>query len=107
MPIRVIPEFQLYKEKQPAQTVDEAMPLLEIFEPHALRAALAKALPGAASRPITAMYADGDDGRTLCARVCFSDVGFVAGDSDLQSTLSVASGAARVDSRAAAIRRAG
>ena len=44
--------------------------LLPLFEAHALRCAIARALPGSSQRPV-AMYVEGDDGADLVVRLCY------------------------------------
>ena len=46
------------------------VPVLECLDASALRVALAVALPHGQRRPISAIYVDGDDGCTLCVRLC-------------------------------------
>ena len=67
-------ELRLEATLQPS---GERVPLLEVLDPLTLRTAISNALPPEMRRPISAMYVDGDDGCTLCVRLCFSDVGFV------------------------------
>ena len=76
----------------------ERLPLLDVVAPHALRGAIAAALPSGQRRPICAMYVDGADGCTLSVRLCLSDVGFVhtlrdavlSGDFDTECTRQLA-----------------
>ena len=49
--------------------------LLEVFDAHALRGAIARALPGGGLQRPVALFADGPDG--LVVRLCLSDVAFV------------------------------
>ena len=65
-------ELRLTTTLEPSQ---RPAALLEVFDAHALRGAIARALPGGGLQRPVALFADGPDG--LVVRLCLSDVSFV------------------------------